>query len=75
MRIFQNSVSFERLLAVSLPRKRVRFLGTRFLRSARSARNVRKFKVAFPKVIRLLKKPHPTFGKASDESGSSGKQF
>jgi hypothetical protein len=28
-------------------------------------RNVRKFKVAFSKVIRLLKKPHPIFEKAS----------
>jgi hypothetical protein len=47
MRIFQNSVSFERPLAVPrascVPQE--------------ALRNVRKFKVAFSKVIRLLKKP------------------
>jgi hypothetical protein len=68
MRIFQNSVSFERPLAVSLPRKRTRFLGTRFLRSARSA-------AKRAQVYGSFSKSHPTFEKASDESGSSGKQF
>jgi hypothetical protein len=50
-RIFQNLVSFERPLAVSrascVPQE--------------ALRNVRKFKVAFSKVIRLLKKPQGRF--------------
>jgi hypothetical protein len=49
-RIFQNSVSFEKPLAVSrfscVPQEKLR--------------NVRNFKVAFSKVIRLLKKPQET---------------
>jgi hypothetical protein len=48
MRIFQNSVSFERPLAFS----RVSCVPQETLR------NVRKFKVAFSKVGGLLKKPH-----------------